>query len=863
MQPSIVKHDLIMRLAEEIPTDKDDIDMFHNGHFFKHNASHEHVFIEINFSMGLRSCEGCHNRLKPAFFSSKRNGDEVSGSIVRCTGCGIYAHKICTSLLLCQPIASEHGGSIKDIEYDHAQNKTNDIIINHDEDDDSIIFTEFESPNTSGGASMSLNFPDNNEDNLQNEDDMFQHSQNSATSFLRGLFSRQNSQVSQKSDIETDLETAMTSEICNQMNDEVEQKRFEASMVWTDDGPPLHWADSSKVFGGSTTSLSEPVKLEFVIDSDAPDDEVSPQKQQNEHTDEIPGLVSDDDDDESEAPEVEPIKVDFKTFGNFARTFQESFFVYFREQRASLDDERSIVPKMNHIFDIDDLDTGIQEDDSYDECAPLLIHSGAAYGQGEAPENWQRGANEDDNARHSSGVGAITPHQYKQRTLGEFATSAYSAYQAILESPVARRKLEIAMVASGLVGVAGLMVAGPVGAYIGSKFCQTLFVVSGILDNTVAVGVLVAINAPSGLKGTRHRKVLEFGNKITNQKILLVRPQVEIDPEWTNICDRAKSISPVLQKAKYYLSVLSASPLGSSPDTRTRVDRYQRDVDIVTTNEEELATDEKVLLLASRILNDKLSLPGHVFRELIAECWRRDTVRQAEDGVSVSVEVHSESTVTTELRSSDRCRRQDVHAVIIHVTATLLEVRPAFSASATVTDMTATAVEGLVFGELYKMVFEEIMEETRSTDEALITKFMAFDKIHPTGPDWDDISFLALASLAEVPQCQTPVDKLHFFVLFLEHISTHFLEASKKRSNGSSSSNNIGADSLLRIVCEHLLVAKVPYLNAEIVFLEEFARDERLLRGKEGYALVTMQAAVHFLNQSTDLDRDIFEAIDE
>ena len=65
-------------------------------------------------------------------------------------------------------------------------------------------------------------------------------------------------------------------------------------------------------------------------------------------------------------------------------------------------------------------------------------------------------------------------------------------------------------------------------------------------------------------------------------------------------------------------------------------------------------------------------------------------------------------------------------------------------------------------------------------------------------------------------------------------------------------------DSLLEMVCQHIIAAKVPSLNAEIVFLEEFARDEQLLRGKEGYALVTLQASLHFLNTSTNFGRDIF-----
>lgn len=38
----------------------------------------------------------------------------------------------------------------------------------------------------------------------------------------------------------------------------------------------------------------------------------------------------------------------------------------------------------------------------------------------------------------------------------------------------------------------------------------------------------------------------------------------------------------------------------------------------------------------------------------------------------------------------------------------------------------------------------------------------------------------------------------------------------------------------------------------------EFARDEQLLRGREGYSLVTLQAALHYLNSSNDFETDIF-----
>lgn len=69
----------------------------------------------------------------------------------------------------------------------------------------------------------------------------------------------------------------------------------------------------------------------------------------------------------------------------------------------------------------------------------------------------------------------------------------------------------------------------------------------------------------------------------------------------------------------------------------------------------------------------------------------------------------------------------------------------------------------------------------------------------------------------------------------------------------------LDADSLLKLACQHLLVSvdRSPHSqwHAEVTFLEEFTRDEQLLRGREGYALVTLQAALHFIDTCTNLQQ--------
>jgi len=254
-----------------------------------------------------------------------------------------------------------------------------------------------------------------------------------------------------------------------------------------------------------------------------------------------------------------------------------------------------------------------------------------------------------------------------------------------------------------------------------------------------------------------------------------------------------------------------------------------------------------------------------VFRCLVREHRERSAKRKSLQETSIipteskvtSTNEPSGSTQSGALGESDdakeqpdlRSRRHDAHAVVKHVTATLLEVRPGFDASPKLTEMSATAVENLVFGELYRSVFDEIEEETREVDERLIYKIMEFDKLHQE-PNWEDISSDALQALAMIPQAHSAGEKLRCAVMFLQHISEHVSSPDNYHTSD--------ADSLLKMVCQHLVFAKVPHINAEISFIEEFARDEQLLRGKEGYALVTLQASLHFLNASKDLDKEMF-----
>ena len=168
--------------------------------------------------------------------------------------------------------------------------------------------------------------------------------------------------------------------------------------------------------------------------------------------------------------------------------------------------------------------------------------------------------------------------------------------------------------------------------------------------------------------------MITIGENGTDCKVVLVRPNVLIDPVWNDITNRARLSAPV-----------DKNGLAALIDNRKaeKKKRRKRDEEILKSQDSELSTKEKILLLVSSSLNDKRSLPGHVYRDLIQEHHLRFESRRIRNRKNDS----SEQTSSID----PRITRQDTHAVIKHVTATLLEVRPGFSASPQITEISATA----------------------------------------------------------------------------------------------------------------------------------------------------------------------------
>lgn len=419
-----------------------------------------------------------------------------------------------------------------------------------------------------------------------------------------------------------------------------------------------------------------------------------------------------------------------------------------------------------------------------------------------------------------------------------------------------KQNVSMTAVAGGIAGgLAGMALIGPAGAvyacYLGAGGLNVLLGLEGAATlSLVAAGI-----ATGTITGNKiHDHIDETKQRIVTMSdpyrrtVLLVRPNVVIDPIWDSIC----------------LDAVKSAPKSAYSRQQRRQNNQLHDGDIVDTNEDEIDTKDKILLLVSRILNDGTSLPGYVLRFLVESyndrCRNRAIICASNQSI---------------IEPNPRARRDDVHAIIKHVTATLLNIRPALGSSSRCTELTASAVESIVFGQIYDSVLEEIINETLSYDTALWRRITMLLKDHPEllevqrlKPESKDhdapatesticiplACSLAMDTLKMVHQARSVSDKLHFCVKFIDTLSSHFSKVNTdynmREDKDIVNENLLCADTLIQMVCQHIvLVENYGNLYAQIRFLEEFASDEQLVQGYDGYALVTIQAALHVLQE--------------
>jgi len=282
-----------------------------------------------------------------------------------------------------------------------------------------------------------------------------------------------------------------------------------------------------------------------------------------------------------------------------------------------------------------------------------------------------------------------------------------------------------------------------------------------------------------------------------------------------------------------------------------------------------LSVEEKILLLVSRTINTPSTPSAYLLSALL--------------------KAHA--------ISPKRSIIADTHGVVHWLLLEVLRERPALLKSGRrIVLRTAISVDELVFGSVYDKVWEAMEDATRLREEGMRAKIIDWranrkeagrmksgedcffydsdDESEETenrsdvAARGDRMNRKNIKKLMEPPiqalkrlqESKTAVAKLCALVEVLE-VTCEMASATEHSSDSPA-----GADTLLHYLCRVIIFAienndedNKMNLFAEIMFVEEFARDDFLTQGKEGYALVTFQAAMHFVSElkAEDLEAEL------
>ena len=343
---------------------------------------------------------------------------------------------------------------------------------------------------------------------------------------------------------------------------------------------------------------------------------------------------------------------------------------------------------------------------------------------------------------------------------------------------------------AGVGGVVGFATAGPAGmltgARVGSGVCQVMIAVDTIQFCVLAGGAIVGASQIAMQASKGNMKVLAISNDTQSKdKVAIIRPYPETNPDWEVITRHAK------KKASWHVFLKSS--------------RRKNDEDILKSDDSELQAKEKVFLLVSRSINNKNSSPGLIYRYLLDEFYHRSEHNN-------SLRCNSEENLHN--LYNERQQRDDCHAIIHHLTLVVLEARPGLSSSSELVELTLIAIERLVFGELYSSVFKEISLEVENKEKCL-------HKRTPQPPSCQ-ISSIAITNLRKISEFVTPMEKMTCCMEFLQTLcdSENSQRSSKIHDFDRESDTLVDSDSLLQLVCDHILALPREFdIYAEIGFL--------------------------------------------
>jgi hypothetical protein len=241
----------------------------------------------------------------------------------------------------------------------------------------------------------------------------------------------------------------------------------------------------------------------------------------------------------------------------------------------------------------------------------------------------------------------------------------------------------------------------------------------------------------------------------------------------------------------------------------------------------------KVFIFVSRLVNDKSTATGSLYAALIDEYSRRWITSNSDSVLNASNTPVS-----------------DLHSIIHHLTQVITTTTEVGTSEGMVTH-TSICVDGLVLGKVYEAVFEDVRRTAGGKDGEILGRISEFKLRNGSRMKEleEGVSEAACHAYTMLSTSRTAVDKLEWAVSMMEALSNNFTTA----------------DSLLRAVVTHIIHIQPTTLFAQILFCEEFIRDSSAAMGKMGYALITLQAAAHFVsdNDVEQLGGALFEKQEE
>lgn len=414
--------------------------------------------------------------------------------------------------------------------------------------------------------------------------------------------------------------------------------------------------------------------------------------------------------------------------------------------------------------------------------------------------------------------------------------------------------------------ILGGAVAGPAGCYVGINLGQ--YATMGLAAAKLGMGAGgAAMGYHSGLRAAEeHRK----------RRLVLARER-----RWKDMAEVREALLrlgrleeveiPEIWREVARDFVCSAQQQSDSADAKH------------LTEFDDCTMEEEAQVLVARAFADEGSLVASLANHLF------DLFRERHPGTKALTSAHLySSSAAPERRPAPAApfsAVKDVYGLAHEVLATVLLQVPGLRSCVDNVVAAIRCVDRHVFMHLYGAAFEELRRACEEDDAALDRRLEALRRereqqesapsspvlvasppsprgaeegvivARPPEEPWTSTGFSldarrflstrAIKALRAMRSACTAHDKLRCAVAALEAAG----EMEGGRSGEAAAM--LTADELLPTVCAHLIEARVPHLHAQLAFVSAFGREETCY-GREGYALVTLEAALKIVMRPED-----------